>query len=402
DVVTAHRASWSENLVEPPGLGRDAGHVEQRNRAVARKRRAEMLHLIGRGHAFDADDRGNLPIIAGQATDDTTERTPVVELARGPSDVDAGRRPPPLLEVVAVTRRAPGERGGKRRRSAFEIRARAAHAVAIDHDPGIAVGDVLADERRHNGLIVDAGIRHQQPERLQRGDRAAFEVDHPGLLLEPMRGREVGAARICDGGNPYTPLVRRQARQLLEPFDPGFPERLGIGHNVRLAHRDEVARAEIVSDLDLMRDRPLRRLAELARPQRFFFSGEIHLRVHTRKSRWCGLSEEDSTFAAMADAISMCRVFGLILLMGLHMEMVQYAVEDRSQYEAGRDDKQETREDRVGSGKDLSSRGLQLTHWSHAGQNHRRIDVRICKRHVLEYGIAGHSDRQTGDGYYAP
>jgi len=63
--------------------------------------------------------------------------------------------------------------------------------------------------------------------------------------------------------------------------------------------------------------------------------------------------EEDSTFAAMAAAISMCRVFGLILLMGLHMEMVQYAVEDRSQYEAGRDDKQETREDRVGSGKDL-------------------------------------------------
>src|SRR6266545_6249905 len=98
----------------------------------------------------------------------------------------------------------------------------------------------------------------------------------------------------------------------------------------------------------------------------------------------------------------MSRVFGLILLMGLHMEMVQYAVEDRSQYEAGRDDKQETREDRVGSGKDLSSRGLQLTHWSHAGQNHRRIDVRICKRHALECGIASHSDRQTDRGKYEP
>jgi hypothetical protein len=40
---------------------------------------------------------------------------------------------------------------------------------------------------------------------------------------------------------------------------------------VRLGHRHEVARAEIVSDLDLMLDRPLRRLAALARPQGFFF-----------------------------------------------------------------------------------------------------------------------------------
>ena len=60
----------------------DAGHVEQRNRAVASERRAEMLHFVGGGHAFDADERGNLPIIAGQATDDAAERAPVVELAR--------------------------------------------------------------------------------------------------------------------------------------------------------------------------------------------------------------------------------------------------------------------------------------------------------------------------------
>src|SRR6516225_4945402 len=38
DVVAAHRAPRSENLVEAPGLGSDAGHVEQRNRAVARER----------------------------------------------------------------------------------------------------------------------------------------------------------------------------------------------------------------------------------------------------------------------------------------------------------------------------------------------------------------------------
>src|SRR5215475_11420491 len=213
-----------------------------------------------------------------------------------------------------------------------------------------------------------------------------------------MRGREVGAARIRDGWYPYTPLVRRQPRQPFEPFDAGWPQRLGVGHDVGLGYRDEVGRAEIVSDLDLMLDRPLRRRAELARPQRFFFDREIHLRAHTHKSRWCGLSEEHSTSVRQQNAISTCQLFGLILLMGLHMEMVQYAVEDRSQYEGGRDDQQETREDRVGSGKDLSSGGLQLAHWSHAGQNHRGIDVRICKRHALECGIASHSDHQTASG----
>ena len=81
-----------------------------------------------------------------------------------------------------------------------------------------------------------------------------------------MRGREVGAARIGDGRNAHASLLRRQARQVFEPFDPGRAERLGIGHDVGLAHRDEVARAEIASDLDLVLDRPLRRPPERASP----------------------------------------------------------------------------------------------------------------------------------------
>src|SRR5262249_14712907 len=130
----------------------------------------------------------------------------------------------------------------------------------------------------------------------QRGDRAAFELEHPRLLLEPMRGREVSAARIRDGGNPYTPRVRRQPRQPFEPFDAGWPQRLGVGHDVGLGYRDEVARAEIGSDLDLVLDRPLRRAPERAGAQRFFFGREIHLRAHARKSRWCGLSEGGQHF----------------------------------------------------------------------------------------------------------
>jgi hypothetical protein len=52
--------------------------------------------------------------------------------------------------------------------------------------------------------------------------------------------------------------------------------------------------------------------------------------------------------------------------------------------------------------KNLSSRGFELTHWSHARQNHRRIDVRIRKRNALESSIVGHADRQTEHGKYAP
>src|SRR5262249_49671352 len=225
---------------EAAAWGREAGRWDRGTGAVAREPRAEMLHLVGGGHASEADERGTLPIIAGQATDDTAERAPVVELAWREADVDDERRPPPFLEVIAVPRRARRQRGGERRGPALEVRTRAAHAVAIDHHSGVPIGDVLAQNRRHDRLVVDAGIGHQYAQRLQRGNRAAFEVDHPGLLFEPMRSREVGAARIRDGGNPYTPRVRRQPRQPFEPFDAGWPQRLGVGHDVGLGYRDEI------------------------------------------------------------------------------------------------------------------------------------------------------------------
>src|SRR5262249_176444 len=82
--------------------------------------------------------------------------------------------------------------------------------------------------------------------------------------------------------------------------------------------------------------------------------------------------------------------------------MMQHAVEDRSQNEAGCDDKQKTRKDRVGSCENLSGRGFQLTHRAHAGENHRRIDVGIRERHTLEPGIAGHADGQTDNPNHPP
>src|SRR5215475_2905923 len=101
-------------------------------------------------------------------------------------------------------------------------------------------------------------------------------------------------------------------------------------------------------------------------------------------------------------AIPQSCLFASILLLALHVEMMQYAVEDRGQYEAGGDDQQKTGEDRVGSCENLPGRGFQLTHRAHAGENHRRINVGIRKRHALEAGIAGHSDGQPDNGKEAP
>src|SRR4029453_5785462 len=97
-----------------------------------------------------------------------------------------------------------------------------------------------------------------------------------GCCLSRCAPAKAGAARMGGGGNAPAPRLPRQPREALEPFDSGFTERLGIRHDVRLGHRHEVARAEIVSDLGLMLDRPLRRLAALAGPQRFFFGRELH------------------------------------------------------------------------------------------------------------------------------
>jgi hypothetical protein len=78
--------------------------------------------------------------------------------------------------------------------------------------------------------------------------------------------------RLSCGAENTTP-TSRLACQTFEPFDPGHAERFRVGHEVRLGHGDEIAGAEIFSDLDLMRDRPPCSRAELAGPHRFFFFG---------------------------------------------------------------------------------------------------------------------------------
>src|SRR5262249_56850200 len=106
------------------------------------------LQPAGIGEGMAATEGGTLPVVASQRADDAAQRAPVVKLARSPADVDHQRCLAPLIEVIAVTRGAAGQRGAQRRGAALEVRARAAHAVAVDHHAGVAIGDVLAAYRR--------------------------------------------------------------------------------------------------------------------------------------------------------------------------------------------------------------------------------------------------------------
>src|SRR6266571_8926988 len=245
-----------------------------------------MLHLVRPWHALDSDQRRHLRIVAGQAADNAAQRAPIVELAWRPRQFDQESRLPMRVEMIAVTRRAPGEAGTQGRRPTLEIRTRAAHAVAIDHDAGIAVGHVLAAHRRHDRLIIDAGIGHQDAERLEGGNRAALEIEHPRLLLQSLRLRKIGAARVGDARNADLALALRKLGPAFQPFHTGAAERLGVGHDMGLRHRDEIRRAEIGPDLYLMFDRPLPQRTEFAAAHRLFFVVQLHnLRGSSRSPR---------------------------------------------------------------------------------------------------------------------
>jgi hypothetical protein len=81
---------------------------------------------------------------------------------------------------------------------------------------------------------------------------------------------------------------------------------------------------------------------------------------------------------------------------------MQDAVEDRRQHETGGDDDNQAGEERIETGKNLAAGGFQLTHWTHAGQNHRRVDECIDERHALEKRIAGNTDGHAGRGQEQP
>ena len=257
--------------------------MEQRDRAEARQRGAEVLELIRIRRTVDAADDRHLPVAVADAANDTAERAPVGEIARLTGDAEMLGSGAVSVEVIAIARRSPGQARGKRRRTALEIAARAHHAVRIDHDPGIPHGEVFATNRWQDRLIVDAGVGHQHAERLERPDGARLDVGHGVGLPEALVEVEVEPARIGDGWHTYAPFTCRQGGKTFQPAHALLAQAFGIGHDMRLCDRYEVGRVEEIADFALVAQRPLPRGALLAREQGALFVRQSH--VSTRDER---------------------------------------------------------------------------------------------------------------------
>jgi hypothetical protein len=117
-------------------------------------------------------------------------------------------------------------------------------AVRVWHDCALAA----IATRQH------AGVGHQDTERLERVDGAAFQGDHPVLLFQFCGGAEIGAARVGDGGDADAAVRGRHRGEAFQEGHAGFAEGFGIRHDVGLPDRDEIPRAEIGSDTDLVLD----------------------------------------------------------------------------------------------------------------------------------------------------
>jgi hypothetical protein len=65
-----------------------------------------------------------------------------------------------------------------------------------------------------------------------------------------------------------SPFASAKGLHFGEPFDPGLAQRLGVGHDVRLRNRQEIARAEIAAELQLMLYRPAARRPQCAAEHR--------------------------------------------------------------------------------------------------------------------------------------
>ena len=135
---------------------------------------------------------------------------------------------------------------------------------------------MLAAQRRHDRLIVDAGVGHQHAEGGERRDRPRLERRHRRALAEPAINREIDPARIGDRRHPNPPLGLGCRGEPFEKAHPGLAQGFGVGHDVRLRHRDEIGGVEELADGDLMGDRPAPRLTERARQHRLFLVGQPH------------------------------------------------------------------------------------------------------------------------------
>src|SRR5580704_12782766 len=102
-----------------------------------------MFHLVAVWHAIETDQRRHLRVVAGKPPDHAAERAPIAQLPWRERHFDQQSRLPLFIKMETIARRAPGQSRAQGRWTAFEVRSRAANAVGIDDDAGIAIGHML-------------------------------------------------------------------------------------------------------------------------------------------------------------------------------------------------------------------------------------------------------------------
>jgi len=93
---------------------------------------------------------------------------------------------------------------------------------------------MLAAQRRHDRLVVDAGVGHQHAKGRERRDCPALERRHPLGLPEPAIDREIDAARVGDRRHPDPARGLGCGSEAFEKAHPGLAQGFGVGHDVRL------------------------------------------------------------------------------------------------------------------------------------------------------------------------
>ena len=133
---------------------------------------------------------------------------------------------------------------------------------------------MVAIQRRHDCLIIDAGIRHHDAHHRTGGNEAALETGHRLGLAKRQVMRKIDPARIGDHRYCDTRAVLRQP---LDKAHARLAERFRIGHHMRLADRHHVGGIEHPADLKLMVDGPAAGRPHLAGKHRLFLVAQSHI-----------------------------------------------------------------------------------------------------------------------------
>src|SRR5712692_2510009 len=174
--------------------------------------------------------------------------------------------------MKTIFRSAAGERGGKGRRAGLEVGARAEHRVGVDHRAGIAPGDVLAEVRLIDRLVVDAGVGGDDVHAAQALDQLAFLRHFRRVLAELVAESEIDAARIGRGSDA---AARLEARFFAQVLESRVAHHLDVAHHVDVGDGYEALRAPEAPDLDLVLERTSWRFAVLAGEDRALLARQL-------------------------------------------------------------------------------------------------------------------------------